>query len=519
MTVEQGNLFMRKFYILLSVISFTLPALLAVKNIKISPDSMRFALISQQLLLGHGIRVPIIRLEDNYTLIYGTVPFLDQMPFLPILFAILGGVTPDSYFPAQIINLISHIMTSLFTFLLMRRIHNNINIAMLAGLLVSTTFPLLNLTQHMLSEPLFLALITASIYSLILSRDKGNKYYIISTFLTCLAILTRNAGIAIIPLFLFESFNMYRSRKGFLIPIASSLLPIITATLLFLRNYLLSGNIRGFNYPPVERTLQEAFIGTIKMIFLQFQLGSLSTTAIVLLLVLFMPFIVICIRKIGKGFYHSGLDLIILFVISYTILVIFTMAKSQYLFEVRYVSPLVPFLFILFIYLIIIVGETLNLWGFYETARIWLATSLLMLTIGNAYKTVLNIPTFSYKQKGHYEILNLCTYKWVKEHIPEDAIITTNRAYHLSFFGGYSTVALPHKRFDPRIYVPDDMESLLPKRMEHLGSQFVVLFKTAEEGYEGKYIARLFTNRKSDENFDLIYECADGVIYKLKNKT
>ena len=48
------------------IIFTTLAALLAVKNIKISPDSMVYALISQEILSGDGIRLPIIKFEENY---------------------------------------------------------------------------------------------------------------------------------------------------------------------------------------------------------------------------------------------------------------------------------------------------------------------------------------------------------------------------------------------------------------------------------------------------------------------
>ncbi len=47
------------------IISSVLAALIAVKNIKISPDSMIYSLISQELVSGNGIRLPVIRLEDK----------------------------------------------------------------------------------------------------------------------------------------------------------------------------------------------------------------------------------------------------------------------------------------------------------------------------------------------------------------------------------------------------------------------------------------------------------------------
>ena len=37
-----------------------------IKNIKLTPDSLRYGLVSQQILTGHGIRLPVTRLlADN----------------------------------------------------------------------------------------------------------------------------------------------------------------------------------------------------------------------------------------------------------------------------------------------------------------------------------------------------------------------------------------------------------------------------------------------------------------------
>jgi hypothetical protein len=64
--------------------------------------------------------------------------------------------------------------------------------------------------------------------------------------------------------------------------------------------------------------------------------------------------------------------------------------------------------------------------------------------------------------------------------------------------------------------IPDNMEAILPKRMLRFGSSILVLFEKAEERYDGSYITKLFYNRKDDENFILVREFEDGVIYKLR---
>jgi hypothetical protein len=112
------------------------------------------------------------------------------------------------------------------------------------------------------------------------------------------------------------------------------------------------------------------------------------------------------------------------------------MAISQTVFEVRYMSPLVPFLFILSIIIIAVVWQTIRLKGFSRLSLCGMILSLGIITVGVLYKTYSNSgPLFS-KQTGHYRILNSPTYKWIKENYGENVIITTNRPFHLSFFGG-----------------------------------------------------------------------------------
>lgn len=512
----------------LLIAASTFVALLAIKNIKISPDSMIYALISQEIISGNGIRLPInLRMENNYVFINGTVPYLEQPPLLPILLALLGGVTPDNFLPAQLLNLVCHVAISLFTFLLMKKIYNNKVIALLTGILVSISFPLLRVTHHIWSETLFIALTTAAVYFLILSRNSQNRrslFFFIASVSATAAILTRYAGIALIPIFFWEDYILLRKNRGLSLknasPILITLLPLLITGALLIYNYTISGTIFGWNPPSPERSYLNAFTGTIKMLFLQFPLGKHSITAIIIFTILFILYIIVntnSARELAK-YVRGGIDLIIFFIISYTVVISFAMARSQTVFELRYMSPLVPFLFLMGILVIVSLWEMIRLKGFYKLSLYGLILSLGIVTLGNCYKTYLRIGEFFYKQTRHYSILNFSTYNWIKEHYKKNVIITTNRPYHLSFFGGYSTVALPHKRFNPNIHIPDNMELVLPNQMFKFGSQILALFDEVEERYDGKYIAKLFNQRKSDENFDLVYESDDGVIYKLKRR-
>ncbi len=506
------------------IISAIMAALLAVKNIKLSPDAMRFGLISQQILSGNGIRVPVIRLEDTYVPVNGAIPFLDQMPLLPILFAMLGGLTPQSYLAAQIINAICHVVISIFTFLLMKNLCNK-GMALLTGLLVSFSYQMLWLANHIISDSLLIALIMAAIYFLTLSRNTIGKQFNRSLFAAGIcagaAILARNAGIALIPAFLWEVFILLKNKspKSRYVPvILATTIPAITTVAMFVRNYVISGTLRGFNHASIERSYSEAVKGTLEMIFLQFNLGKNYITLIVLSMTVLILYVLINskARKEILIFFSSGLDLIIVFIVSYTALICLTMAKQQWRYELRYVYPLVPFLFIICILIIVFVWKSIKAKGFLKLSSVGIILSLSLITSDSFYKTFLNFSEFSDNQDKAYFILNSCTYKWIKENYGGNTVIVTNRPFHLSFFGGYTTVALPHKRFEPTIHIPDDMETILPNQMSKFGSRVLALFEEAEEQYEGRYIARLFSKRENNDRFTLIHECQDGVVYNLK---
>jgi hypothetical protein len=507
------------------VIIATLSAFFAVNNIKISPDSMRFGVISQQILAGNGIRVPIIRLEDNYIPVNGAIPFLDQMPLTPLILALLGGVTPNNFLAGQILNLICHVIISLFTFLIMKHLYDNKIIALFTGILVSLSFPLLMVSHYIWSEPLFIALTVLSIYFLILSRS-SNRYHfslnlLAADIFACAAILTRNAGIALVLLFLWEAFLLIKDRRPGtrVLPIVlAAAIPIVTVIAMFVRNYVISGTLRGFHQPSPERAYFDAFTGTLLMIFRQFQLGRNGVIMISLLMTISIVYILFSSKAQQeiKKYFVAGVDLIIVFMVSYTGLIFLAMAKQAWNFELRLVSPLVPFLFIFSIFFLVFLWGKVIFQGHSTLSFIGLTLSLSILGSGSLYKTYLNVPSFLYKQENVYSILNSCTYNRTKENYSEHDIITTNKPFHLSFFGGYSTIALPHRRFDPNIHVPDDMESILPNRMYKFGSQTLVLFFKTDQQYDGHYIDNLFNKRESIDKFNLKHDCPDGVVYHLK---
>jgi hypothetical protein len=501
-----------------------LAGLLAVKNIVISPDAVTYGLVSQQILEGNGARVPMIWFDSNAVPINGTVPLLIHPPLFPTLLAVLGGLSSQSFLAVQLLNVISYVFISLFSFLLMNLLCNKKGIAFLTGMLIPLSFPLMRGAHHVWSETLFISLLMACTYFVALARKADKQLYSRRLFIASLfagaAIMTRNAGITLVTIFLWETFILVKSKKKELknwLTILSLLVPPVIQLLLYARNYAIAGTIRGhFNYV-IDRSYLEAFQGTIGMIFSQFHLGNKSITLIIasaIFVVLYAAINSDLREKLFKLF-HAGLDTISIFIIMYTALIIIALTTMQPHFESRFVSPLVPFLLIISILTIVTVWEQISIPKL-SSAGIILSLSIVSILI--VQKTYLNREEFFYKQKAPYKILHSCVYKWMINNYSNDTIVVSNRPYYLSFFSGYSTVILPHKRYFKKIPIPENMETVLPERMEEIGSGVLALFSEAKEEHYGPYIFQLFNTRMDHPRLTLAHECSDGVVYNLKKE-
>jgi hypothetical protein len=525
--------YLKKKYAMLTygilIIIAALAALLAVKNIKLTSDSVIYALVSQQITSGNGIRVPMIWFESSIAPVNGTIPMLWQPPLLPILLAFLGGVTPQSFFAAQVLNSVCHLTIAIFSFLIMRRLYDNRGIALLTGILVSLSFPMLRITHYIMSETLFIALTAATIYFLTISRQSVRNRYILNLFLASIfagaGILTRYAGIALIALFFWEAFVSIKNKRTefkYGAALLSVSIPILTLLLLFAHNYIITGTVRGINFSQIatapDRSYLSAFAGTIKMLFAQFQLGDRSMMIIIIFTMLFALYFFINanLRREVLKYFHSGLDLIIVYMIVYTALICIQMARESPIFDLRFMSPLVPFLFIISVIGIVIACKIIYQKRGSKLLSGAIILSLGVMALGTGYKTYLNLPEFFSRHEKYHYILNSCTFIWAKEHYGKGSIIATNEPYYLSFLGGYSTIRLPNRRFFSDASIPKDMESSLPRRMLELGAYVLVLFNEVKEDHYGGYLAKLFNNRKDHDSFIMTHKCSDGVVYHLK---
>ncbi len=350
---------------------------------------------------------------------------------------------------------------------------------------------------------------------------QSNRSIFVAGLFASAAILSRYAGIALIPLFFWEAIILIKNKKiqyQYKSIIFAIVTPVITILSLFARNYILTGTTRGIHLPSPERSYMEAFAGTIKMLYLQFQLGEKSGTLLLILMILFIIYLAINtnLRRELLKFSKSGLDLLILFIIIYTALIIVTLVNDQPYYELRYMSPSVPILFVLSIALIVFVWDQIKLKGFPKLSLIGMLLSLGIIAFSICYKASSYFPDLRYKQEKVYSIMNSCAYGWMIDNYGENVVVTTNKPFRLSFFGGYSTLVLPSRKWIPNARIPENMKQELPKRMSEVGSQMLVLFDGIKEQHYESYVMGLFSKREDDANFALVYECPDGVVYKLK---
>ena len=509
-------------YIILIVTSAS-AAFLAVQNIRLSPDSITYSLVSQQIISGNGLRVPMIFLHRGDIPVDGTVPLLIHPPLLPILLALLGGVTPESFLAAQVLNLVCHVVTSIFTFLLMKNFYDK-RIPLLTAILVSFSLPLLPVTHYIWTEPLFIALTVAAIYFLAVSRHSEGFLYRRNLFIAGIcasaAIMTKYSGIVLIVVFFWEVvISIKNKRLGYKYKstILAMSLPVITMVMIFTRNYIISGSYSGYSWAH-KSSYQSAIEGVIKMLFLQFPIGKYMGTLIVICTVVFIlyMFLNVNLRRELPKYLNSGLDLILIFMLGYMALLVYVFAEINPKLVTYYLSPLVPFLFIVGVFMIVFAWEKIKVQRFPKLSLIGMLLFLGIIASGNGYKTYSYSPEFFNKHEEFYSILNSCTYKWTIENYEKNIIIVTNDPFNLSFFGGYSTVALPWKKWYKNTR-PEDMASALKNSMLKVGAQALVLFELkSNERHLGSNFSGLFNKREDNDAFVLVHECSDGVVYSLK---
>ncbi len=509
------------------------PCLVATRSMILVVDSRRYALVSQQLCLGRGLRCPVFDLHDRPDS-SGTVPFTLQAPLLPLVLASMGGVTSSRTWPARALNVASLVMTCVFSFLIASRLCG-ITAGVVAGITVAVSSPLLLAARYILTETLFIFLFVASVGLLQASRHAKPRWCFLigSGLAAAAATATRYTGIALLPLFFWEASVIWRrgGSKRALITICLTI-PLMLAYLaaLWTRNVFISGHVWGSTTPadqPREAgwSLFEAVRGMMAMTAAQFGVWGINFKSVIkgaLAVILIGTPASIAMSRLKHRttsrleLLERGLDIVLVAAVSYFGLLVCHLWSHQAVFEYRFATPLVPLLFIA------MVATVTQGWRSLDSTRLrrWACWALVAtLTLIVLYVARQSFKWSAGLNENISEIPTTETYEWLVNNAEKERVIVTNQPFILSFSTGQSALRLPNRVFDPWAHIPQDMYELLPNEMSRVGANYLVIF-SAREGLRadhwGDFIAALSRREPISNRLTIVWDCPDGVIYKMK---
>lgn len=515
--------------------------------IRLDNDGMRFALVADQILKGNGLKLSaygaVPRGLGPSPDSSGLWPDIWQMPLLSVSYALLGGVRPGRVWPAQAVNVLAHLVASLCAFHIARRCAG-IVAGMGTGALVAFSFPLLSLVGQMWTETLFIAFVMTTVCMLQASRLAPPHWpYLASSGLVAgAACETRNPGVALIPLFIYESCIVL-FRKGWR-PAArllclGALPPIIVIGAWAGRNAFLYSSPIGFARAAPERgwtdALREMLVQLVEQ--LGFNEPGWRTTLTFLLLAIPACALLLspgrrceAVRMLGRG-----LDLPLAAATCYMGALVIALTVAFPVFEARFAAPLIPLFAIVAVVIIARGWNAVRKRGARKIAVIGLTVSVAVIVGGEASRSYLLLPhTLS---SGVYGSESECV-KWVLAHNSPKKAVVTNAPYMVAFFTGMTTVGLPYCHpwlsFER---LPADLDRRIPEWMRQIGAEYLLLLRVVDglpqeewgkvreglpEKVWGEFIARLSRPApvpppRWQERLMRIYECPDGVVYRLSD--
>ncbi len=492
-----------------------------VHGIFLSNDSMRYALTADQILAGRGLRYCVFDLPEKPDAA-GTVPMTVHPPGLPLILAALGGVSPDRLWPGQALNMVSIAIIAATTTLLTLRLAGTWP-AFLAGLGSVLCFSILHVTHHLWSEPPFIASAMMSLLMLSQARSSRHRWLLLaaSGLLAALAVSLRFAGVFLLPVLAWEVLSVAKRRglrSALGVFLTACTVPLLLTVGFLVRNYWLTGYKRGFEQPDPHRSIYTAFKGVVEMTANNAALPVGIFVALTLLVLLLLVVGYILSHKTTPESrptteQEGRLDILVVSIISYFVVMVHAMAYYQPVFEPRFSAPFAPLILIVFVGTIARLRQN----GHRGLPRRWtdglLICAMLLILVHGVHDSVKRV---SLAPRDRLSDTHL--FRWVVKNCPKGSVITSNMSPSLAFYGGYASFYLPHCSHNPRIPIPDEQETWLPRKMRETGSAYLVLWTGEREMagcFWGTYVAQLLTHRASDAIFELVYDGADGVAYRL----
>jgi len=498
-------------------------------NLIMTPDSLRYSLVTDEIERGNGLRLPLARYDSGPKLdVQGTTPFTVQPPGYPIILYSFKTITNNTMSAATIINWLSYMLIVLITGYIVWRDSDWI-IATLATISIAFSLPVLKLASMYLSDLMFMAISMAAILMIVEAEERDSSYIFITLacIFTVFAILTRFAGVALIPVLLLGAVKCYLQHRNINIKVLAWLSSVVFSILLFsgllYRNYMLTGSYRGFTQPVPDRSLTETIYGSVdSILFDNFSVEGVYIKIIIiggLLLGMACLFVLWRWHPDLRNHLYGRLTTstsmtILLFAASYFTLMLIALTNNQPHFESRFYTPLIPAFNIVFF---LILHTVIQLSPQHRTSAPSIILMLSMLfVIANVWGSYKHQSILLDISEPH-RITNNCAFKWLARHDSPDRILT-NEPYVVAYYAGLSAVMLPSHAWNKGIQIPRDMETGLPIVMAKHDVEYLALFtygdKLPEEHF-GQFISDLSVRKITIKQLDLIYSCEDGLIYRL----
>ena len=496
----------------------------AVRDIKLRYDTLRYALVADQILGGNGaslIVLPQWRQPDPS----GLTPFTIQPPGYPLMLAALGGIQLERIWSGQVINVIGYVAIVWCVWLITWRLAG-FWIGAAAGLYVAVCYPLLFVASMMLSEVMYIALSMGCLLGVVMARssDRRGVWLVVASVTAAGAVATRLGGVVLLPVLAWQV--LVTLRRGWRAAFSSAAVlvtPLVVLAVLLARNWVHLGELRGFPIAAQDRSFQDVVMRTLSVLGKLLSVNVASIKSLVLIGLVILTIVVLLRRMRSEAdaqVWGNGLDLVVLATASYYGFLVSTFMRYVPFFEPRYFVPLTPML------VIVLFVALAKGWGPLTVAgRTWVGTaapigSILYCLAFGGYDTVARWPQ-RVRISDKREIISRAVRVMaaVQYRLRPGERIASNRAMEIAFATGHPTMRLPIVRPNFRSGLPEDYPRWLSERMARTRSRYLVLVAPAEgldERHWGGWLAALSRREDAAWPFTRIWHSPDGVIYELK---
>ena len=502
--------------------------LLTTEHIRWDMDSATYAMISQELLAGHGFSSRCVWPNEQR----GAVrfqPHMNKLPVYPYALAALGGLDIDRVWPGRLINIACHVLIACCVFVIVDQLVGRFA-ALAAGLCAGSCHITLSVAVRLLTEGVFMMFCITTVCLLLHSRRSSHpvRSRVMTGLAAAGAIGTRHAGLALLPVLLWEVLVTWRRegrRKALRTAVSLLAAPAVMLMGVWVRNVLHTGFIAGRSKPSQGRTVTEVILPCLHAFadIVGFNSHTAASMALAALIAVPMVIGLVVWLRVPSARHRlaDGLDVLFISAVSYALLIGFGMTRYQPVYEQRFFAPLA--LILLPIAFVIVTRGWHSLrpgrWDrFGKTAAA--ITLVLMLAIGVGHMGK-NWEQFSKNWSLTDEGLrDTRTYQWVAEHLDHNGLVVTNRSIELAFFARLAVVPLHSRGWNAQAWLPDDVEQDTARRLHFGKARHLVLFSDPEglsDDHFGDFIARLSLRPARSECFVKVWESNDGVIYELQD--